>query len=97
MPTPQPRSHTYYGMPFRPVLASNDTWLEPESLCYSHGGKTRRAYALCPDGHKRIVWCGIPDTYFSIPAKSIRINGKLTRGYIGSHNDAITFNPFTNQ
>src|SRR5690606_5373619 len=58
------------------------TWLEPEEAAYPHGGQSRRGLAVWPDGKKRRVYAGVPDTWFSIPA-----HGKLYRNgrtvYIG--------------
>ena len=44
------------------------TYLAPEEHAYPHGGQTRRCRAICADGKIRVVYAGIPDTYFSIPA-----------------------------
>lgn len=49
------------------------TWLDPEELAYPAGSlrqSRRRARARFPDGRLRIVVVSIPDTYFSIPARS---------------------------
>ncbi len=47
-----------------------ETWLEPEEICYPSDGKmVRRCKARCADGKLRIIRCGIPDTFFTIPAK----------------------------
>lgn len=95
--TPQPRQSNFYGMRSTANIAANGTWLEPEELCYPNGGMKRRAYALFPDGVKRIVTCGIPDTFFSIPAKPVKVNGVTVSGYVGSDENGIKFVPFTNQ
>ncbi len=97
MKTPTPRNSSYFGMRSAATVCSNGTWIEPEELCYPNGGMTRKAYALFPDGVKRVVICGIPDTYFSIPAKPVKVNGVAVRGYIGSDENGIKFVPFTNQ
>ena len=70
-----------------------ETWLEPEELCYPNGGMTRKAYAICEDGQKRIVTCGIPDTYFSIPAFRI-IRGKRVKGYVSSDETGFHFKAY---
>jgi hypothetical protein len=44
------------------------TYLAPEEHAYPNGGQTRRCRAICADGKVRVVYAGIPDTYFSIPA-----------------------------
>lgn len=59
------------------------TWLEDESFCYPHGGKTRRARVVCvSDGKLRVVKCGLPDTFFSVPVAGggiiTDVNGILT-------------------
>lgn len=94
---PLPRVANFYGMRSEAHIEENGTWLEPEELCYPHGGMTRKAYALFPDGVKRIVTCGIPDTYFSIPAKPVKVGDIKLRGYIGSDENGIKFVPYTNQ
>jgi len=48
--------------------SANDTWLEPEELCYPGGGMHRRCRAIFPDGKARVVKAGIADTAFTIPA-----------------------------
>ena len=78
---PTPRESNYLGMRDWARIEANGTWLEPESLCYPHGGQPRYAYAQCPDGVNRKVKCGMPDTWFSIPA-SVVIRGKYITGYV---------------
>ena len=94
---PVPRASNFYGMRAVAHIAENGTWLEPEELCYPHEGMTRKAYAMFPDGIKRVVICGMPDTYCSIPAKPVMVKGVKLRGYIGSDENGIKFVPFTNQ
>ena len=67
-------------------IQAGDTWLEPEELCYPNGGMTRRCRARnVMTGKLRTVRCGIPDTYFSIPAAG---------GWIGTDsNGEFEFNP----
>jgi hypothetical protein len=95
--TPTPRASNFMGMHEKAMVMPDGTWLEPEAMCYPDGGMTRRAYALFPDGKKRIVVCGIPDTYFSIPARPVKVAGIQVRGYIGSDESGIKFVPFTTQ
>lgn len=87
---PHPRKCRYYGKPCFPV-ENNGTWLEAEEFCYPHGGMTRRAYVLFGDGTKRIVKCGIPDTFFTIPAVAI-IAGERIKGFITSDEVGFKFN-----
>lgn len=94
----KPRTARSYGNVCVGVrVYANGTWLESEEFCYPHGVMKRRAYALFPDGTKHIVWCGIADTYFSVPAKPVRVNGLTIRGYIGADENGIVFHPHTNQ
>jgi hypothetical protein len=98
MRDPKPRQSLFYGMRASAHIEDNGTWLEPEELCYPTGGMTRKAYAMFPDGVKRLVTCGIPDTYFSIPAKPVKVDGKMVRGYIASdEKEGVVFRPYTNQ
>jgi hypothetical protein len=98
---PTPRDHRFYGMPVVHMMGGNGTWVEAEELAYPKGGLTRRAYVECQDGKRRVVRCGIPDTYTTIPAVAV-ISGKRTKGYV-SHNrqdgsaDGFTFTAYTNQ
>jgi len=88
---PTPRAANFYGMKTTAHVNDNGTWLEPEELCYPHGRMTRKAFAVCPDGIKRIAVCGLPDTYFSIPAR-IRVKGKSIVGYVtGSDDNGLEF------
>jgi hypothetical protein len=85
MKHPQPRvgGHpTHYG----------DTWIEPEEWCYLHGGMTRRARVRFPNGRLRVVRCGIPDTWFSIPVRKSDGDGYIT---INTDNNELEFRPHT--
>ena len=81
MTAPKPRRSSFAGMVTDAVIHPDGTWLEPEELCYPSGGMLRRAYATCEDGVKRVCVCGIPDTFFSIPAR-VRVKGGSARGYL---------------
>lgn len=93
MKQPTPRISNYMGMKSHAVEIGN-TWLEPEEFCYPNGGMTRRALVTCPDGKLRVVTCGIPDTYFSIPAR-VKIAGKTTKGFVTSDESGFKFNVYT--
>jgi len=67
-----------------------DTWLEPEEAAYPNGGQTRKCGAICPDGVIRTVRCGIPDSYFSIPAH-LTFRGRYIRGYVTSSESGFEF------
>lgn len=57
------------------ALFALGTGIEPEEYCYPRGGMTRLARAInVATGRLNTVRCGIPDTYFSIPA----VGGYLT-------------------
>jgi hypothetical protein len=74
-----------------------ETWLEPESLCYPSGRMLRRCKALCEDGKTRIVRCGIPDTFFSIPGYFVR-KGKRVKGFISQDSGGpYTFTAYKGQ
>lgn len=80
-----------------PALGQNDTWLEPEAYCYPSGAQLRRARCKMPDGSLRVVRCGIPDTFFSIPAH-VTIKGKYVRGWVSSNDEQeFTFHPITQE
>lgn len=64
---------------------SYQTYLAPEEHAYPNGGQTRRCRAICPDGKVRVVWAGIPDTYYTIPAHR---NGRTyERGFLSIRDD----------
>lgn len=84
----------------------NGTWLDAEELAYPSGSlyAGRRAYAeLSPNPHnpvvlaygaRRIVRVGIPDTYFSIPAR-LRTSGRTIAGFVSvdTTREVYTFTP----
>lgn len=61
------------------------TWLDPEEKAYPSGSITagRKAKALCPDGKVRTFQVGIPDTFFTIPARG-KAFGRSVTGYVGT-------------
>ena len=61
---------------------SLNTWVQKEEYAYPNGGQTRKAVCRWPDGKLRVVYAGIPDTAFSIPAHG-RLRGNYVRGWIG--------------
>jgi hypothetical protein len=87
-----PRSSNYLGMKSIPIVIA-DTWLEPEELCYPRGGMSRKALAHCEDGTLAVVVCGIPDTYFSIPAYR-KVNGLRVKGFVSSSEDGFKFTAY---
>lgn len=62
------------------------TYIAPEQHAYPNGGQTRKCFVIFPDGKLRRAWCGIPDTYFSIPAHA-RLRGRYVTGWIGVQSD----------
>jgi hypothetical protein len=48
---------------------TRETWIESEAFCYPNGAFDRRCRVRFPDGKLRIVRCGIPDTFFSLPVR----------------------------
>lgn len=73
------------GMSRGPTMGEGGTWLEAEEFCYPDGKMTRRCRARnARDNQLRIVRCGIPDTYFTIPA---------TGGYISVNDGEFVFYP----
>ena len=72
------------------------TWLEPEELCHPHGGRHRRAKAVFPDGKLRIVRCGLPDTFFSIPVrrdKLVNAHSGGLGGFLVTEDGVLKFRP----
>jgi len=74
----------------RKCEGDNGTWIQSEEAAYPHGGMTRKGRCLCDDGKLRAVYCGIPDTFFSIPAYR-RINNKRINGYVYSEDGTYMF------
>jgi hypothetical protein len=66
----KPRTSNFFGGRSEATVRPLGTWLEPEELCYPNGGMTRYAAAInVKTGRLNTVKCGIPDTFFSVPAK----------------------------
>jgi len=87
--TPEPRVSTFMGAR-EEAQHKGGTWLEPESLCYPSGGMLRRARARFADGELRVVRCGIPDTFFSIPARA-QVKGESVGGFVSVDTDKDEF------
>lgn len=87
---PLPRQIRYLGMQHYPRHYRLGGWLEPEEACYPYYAMVRRAYAINVDtGKLQVVRCGVPDTWFSIPA----VGGYLTV----SDGDILRFHPNKSQ
>ena len=71
---------------------ARDTWIEPEERCYPHGGFHRKARCLW-QGRHYLVRAGLPDTFFSIPAR-LRCQGQTRRGFLSLADDGpLHFTP----
>lgn len=78
----------------RDVDETLGTSLDAEEPCYPSGAlrdSRRRARVLCSDGRVRTATVGIPDTFFSIPAR-VKIKGKTVTGYVTAV-DAVDIAP----
>lgn len=91
--TPKPRSSSYFGVQNCGSFGDKDTWLEPEEITYPSGSMIRRCRAMCEDGVLRVVLCGVPDTFFSIPART-KIKGKSVRGFVTYDDNVYKFNQY---
>ncbi len=78
MPRPIPQPRTGLSFLHDHPTHRGDTWLEPEDYCYPRGGMTRRARVRFPDGKLRVLRCGIPDTWFSVPVRKSDGDGYIT-------------------
>jgi hypothetical protein len=81
----EPRTSYYMFQEGKPWYGVYGTWIEDESICYPSGSLIRRAKVLCPDGKLRIMYTGIPDTYFSLPVKGNK--GYITSFYMKEMNE----------
>ena len=70
MPNRFPRTSHFMGSVGHPTIGTNGTWIESEEMAYPSGAKKRRCMAReLSTGKLKLVYCRIPDTYFSIPCK----------------------------
>lgn len=67
----------------RYATEKGETGIGPEEDCYPSGSITagRKGRARFPDGRVRVVLLGIPDTWFSIPARA-KWNGRTVTGCV---------------
>lgn len=86
----------------RRLAFARDTWLDPEELAYPAGSLRRsgREFAAIHAITGKLVRgiCSIPDTYFSIPARTTRReHGFLShhQDYTGEEPDYLMFHPRT--
>jgi len=95
MKTPLPRQGSYLEMAIHSTTWPDGTWLEGEEFSYPSDGRCgRKALATCEDGKKRIISCGMADTFFSIPGH-VKINGKRVKGFLSSGEHGMKFTAFT--
>lgn len=87
---PKPRRGTFLGLEITNQHLGEGTWIEGEEFCYPAGGYTRRAYALCADGKKRVFSCSVADSYFSVPARG-KINYRYVKGFVSIHDNILYF------
>lgn len=77
--------------PERYASTGGKTWIEPEERAYSaRGAMLRKGRAIWPDGKIRVVYAGIPDTFFSIPAHG-KAKGGYFSGYVTSADGEYVF------
>lgn len=66
------------------MIKMGDTWIDDEELAYPRGSiraSRRRGVVRYLDGKLRKVTLGVPDTYFTIPARG-KANGRTLSGYV---------------
>lgn len=74
-----------------------ETWIDPEEFAYPAGSlRQSRRYgrARYPDGKVRRVKLGIPDTFFTIPARG-RCGGRTLSGYVSCDDGEFVFHART--
>jgi len=65
------------------------TRIDPEEFAYPAGSirqSRRKGLAIFPDGKIRTVTLGIPDTYWTIPARA-KARGKTLSGFVSFKDD----------
>ena len=87
-PPPIPRHDTYFGTRIINVDYPNGTWLEGEEYAYPNDTYTRRAWATCGDGQRRLCRCKCGDT--NIPARAT-INGQRVSGFLATDEQGLRF------
>lgn len=73
------------------IVNGLSTWIDDEELAYVGyaGGMNqsrRRGAVLCADGKVRKAVLGVPNTFFSIPAR-VKAYGKTVSGYVSVDDD----------
>lgn len=71
-----------------------EQFLAPEELAYDLplSDSRRQFVARCPDGVMRSGYCGVADTFFTIPAR-MRANGRQIAGFLTYDHDVLEFVP----
>jgi hypothetical protein len=72
------------------IEGNKGTWLQSEEYAGVNGAMTRKGRVLCDDNTLKAVYCGLPDTFFSIPGY-IRVNGKRVKGFVSHENFTFRF------
>jgi hypothetical protein len=75
---------------------SGRTWIDPEEYAYPAGSirqSRRKGKVLCADGRIRTATLGIPDTFFSIPAR-VYAHGKTVAGYVHVCEEEFCFSAY---
>jgi len=95
-PRVEPRNYRLTGDEciVRPQYFEEETWLEPEQFAYGGNRKGRKGVAICPDGVRRLVYAGVPDSAWTIPAK-VLVGKVVVTGFlmIDPDSGAILFKP----
>lgn len=79
-----PRTANYYGMRCTPSYGTLGTWCEPEEITYPSGAMIRRCRAIDANtGRRRVVRCGIADTFYSLPVRG--------GGWVGMESGAYVY------
>ena len=79
--------HDRFTAPRGASTYSNGTWIDPEEYAYPNGGMHRRARVMF-NGKLRMARAGIPDTYFSIPARCGNVAGWIS---VDTDTDTLEF------
>lgn len=87
---PNPERYSMNGRTYCPDCAASLTTLDPEERAYNMplARSKRRFAALCDDGRIRRGVCGVPDTFFSIPAR-LCLLGQTVTGYVTRNRDGV--------
>lgn len=73
-------------------MIMGETWIDPEERAYDRplAKSPRRGLVRCSDGRLRTARLGVPDTFFSIPAR-LSAMGKTITGFVHLSDDEFRF------